>query len=151
MQLSVQACSDCHVAIARGLEARLDFTCEAVCCYSISPSLVILLLLEGRMYLNPECVDRNTAYRDSSFMVLQGHHGDRGAIRADVVLPGGAYTEKSGTYVNFEGRTQITRVRPLDLSQHQQVCMAASALQLGWPLAHASWLIICQLCIAIGH
>ena len=43
--------------------------------------------------------------------VLQGHHGDRGAIRADVVLPGGAYTEKSGTYVNFEGRTQITRVR----------------------------------------
>jgi NADH dehydrogenase (ubiquinone) Fe-S protein 1 len=43
--------------------------------------------------------------------LLQGHHGDRGAIRADVVLPGGAYTEKSGTYVNFEGRTQITRVR----------------------------------------
>ena len=47
----------------------------------------------------------------STLFTVQGHHGDRGAIRADVVLPGGAYTEKSGTYVNFEGRTQITRVR----------------------------------------
>ncbi len=39
----------------------------------------------------------------------QGHHGDRGASRADVVLPGAAYTEKSGLYVNFEGRVQQTR------------------------------------------
>ena len=41
----------------------------------------------------------------------QGHHGDRGALRADVILPGAAYTEKEGTYVNFEGRPQRTRVR----------------------------------------
>ena len=41
----------------------------------------------------------------------QGHHGDRGAARADVVLPGAAYTEKNGTFVNFEGRPQRTRVR----------------------------------------
>jgi NADH dehydrogenase (ubiquinone) Fe-S protein 1 len=39
----------------------------------------------------------------------QGHHGDRGAARADVVLPSAAYTEKAGTYVNFEGRVQATR------------------------------------------
>lgn len=52
-----------------------------------------------------------TRTENSASFALQGHHGDRGAIRADVVLPGGAYTEKSGTYVNFEGRTQITRVR----------------------------------------
>ena len=38
-----------------------------------------------------------------------GHHGDRGAYLADVVLPGAAYTEKNGTYVNTEGRVQQTR------------------------------------------
>ncbi|KAI9823345.1 MAG: NADH dehydrogenase (ubiquinone) 78K chain precursor, 5-prime end [Thelocarpon impressellum] len=44
-----------------------------------------------------------------AFVVYQGHHGDRGAKLADVVLPGAAYTEKSGTYVNTEGRVQVTR------------------------------------------
>ena len=39
-------------------------------------------------------------------MVYQGHHGDAGAARADVILPGAAYTEKPGTYVNTEGRVQ---------------------------------------------
>jgi NADH-quinone oxidoreductase subunit G len=42
-----------------------------------------------------------------AFVVYQGTHGDRGAHRADVVLPGAAYTEKSGTYVNLEGRAQL--------------------------------------------
>jgi NADH-quinone oxidoreductase subunit G len=41
-----------------------------------------------------------------TFVVYQGHHGDRGAARADVILPGSAYTEKHGTYVNTEGRVQ---------------------------------------------
>ncbi len=41
-----------------------------------------------------------------TFVIYQGHHGDRGAARADVVLPGCAYTEKDGTYVNTEGRVQ---------------------------------------------
>jgi NADH dehydrogenase (ubiquinone) Fe-S protein 1 len=45
-----------------------------------------------------------------AFVIYQGHHGDRGAQFADVVLPGAAYTEKSGTYVNTEGRVQMTRV-----------------------------------------
>ncbi|KAK0122358.1 NADH dehydrogenase (ubiquinone) 78K chain precursor, 5-prime end [Cadophora gregata] len=44
-----------------------------------------------------------------AFVVYQGHHGDRGAQVADVVLPGAAYTEKSGTYVNTEGRVQMSR------------------------------------------
>src|SRR3546814_11895756 len=35
-----------------------------------------------------------------------GHHGDKGAHRADVVLPAAAYTEKDGLYVNTEGRVQ---------------------------------------------
>ena len=41
-----------------------------------------------------------------SFKVYVGHHGDKGAHHADVILPGAAYTEKSGTYVNNEGRVQ---------------------------------------------
>jgi len=44
-----------------------------------------------------------------AFIVYQGHHGDRGAQFADVVLPGAAYTEKSVTYVNTEGRVQMSR------------------------------------------
>jgi len=41
-----------------------------------------------------------------SFKVYVGHHGDKGAHHADVILPGAAYSEKSGTYVNLEGRVQ---------------------------------------------
>ena len=41
-----------------------------------------------------------------SFKVYVGHHGDRGAAIADVILPAAAYAEKSGTYVNLEGRVQ---------------------------------------------
>jgi NADH-quinone oxidoreductase subunit G len=41
-----------------------------------------------------------------AFIVYQGSHGDAGAHNADVVLPGAAYTEKEGLYVNFEGRVQ---------------------------------------------
>ncbi|KAI4127324.1 MAG: hypothetical protein LQ347_004655 [Umbilicaria vellea] len=44
-----------------------------------------------------------------AFVIYQGHHGDRGAQLADVILPGAAYTEKHGTYVNTEGRVQMTR------------------------------------------
>ncbi|MSO53629.1 MAG: NADH-quinone oxidoreductase subunit G [Rhodospirillales bacterium] len=43
-----------------------------------------------------------------TFVIYQGHHGDAGAHRADVILPGAAYTEKSGTYVNTEGLVQRT-------------------------------------------
>ncbi len=42
----------------------------------------------------------------NTFVIYQGHHGDAGARRADVILPGAAYTEKHGTYVNLEGRVQ---------------------------------------------
>ena len=44
-----------------------------------------------------------------AFVVYQGHHGDRGANAADVILPGAAYTEKDGTWVNTEGRVQLSR------------------------------------------
>jgi NADH-quinone oxidoreductase subunit G len=44
---------------------------------------------------------------DGAFVVYIGTHGDRGAHRADVILPGAAYTEKSSLYVNTEGRVQM--------------------------------------------
>jgi NADH-quinone oxidoreductase subunit G len=40
------------------------------------------------------------------FKVYVGHHGDQGAHHADVILPGATYAEKSGTWVNLEGRVQ---------------------------------------------
>lgn len=43
-----------------------------------------------------------------TFVIYQGHHGDKGAHKADVILPGLAYTEKEATYVNLEGRVQYT-------------------------------------------
>jgi NADH-quinone oxidoreductase subunit G len=42
-----------------------------------------------------------------TFVVYIGTHGDQGAQRADVILPGAAYPEKSGLYVNTEGRVQV--------------------------------------------
>ncbi len=45
-----------------------------------------------------------------AFVIYQGHHGDAGAHRADVILPGAAYTEKNGSYVNTEGRVQLGRL-----------------------------------------
>jgi NADH-quinone oxidoreductase subunit G len=51
----------------------------------------------------------DTSDLGAAFVIYQGHHGDRGARGADVILPGAAYTEKDGTYINTEGRVQIAR------------------------------------------
>ena len=61
---------------------------------------VDLLWLLGADEFDTARIGRDT------FVVYQGHHGDRGAARADVILPGAAYTEKNGTWVNTEGRVQ---------------------------------------------
>jgi NADH-quinone oxidoreductase subunit G len=45
-----------------------------------------------------------------TFVIYQGHHGDAGAARADVILPGAAYTEKDAIYVNTEGRVQYAGI-----------------------------------------
>lgn len=44
----------------------------------------------------------------NAFVIYIGSHGDRGAHRADVILPAAAYSEKTATYVNTEGRVQMT-------------------------------------------
>ena len=46
-------------------------------------------------------------YKRQAFTVYMGTHGDAGAHMADVILPGAAYTEKDGLYVNTEGRVQM--------------------------------------------
>jgi NADH-quinone oxidoreductase subunit G len=51
----------------------------------------------------------DTSHLTNTFVIYQGHHGDAGAHRADVVLPGAAYTEKSAIYVNTEGRPQLAQ------------------------------------------
>ncbi len=52
----------------------------------------------------------DTSKLKDAFVIYQGHHGDAGASAADVILPGAAYTEKNGTYVNTEGRVQLGRL-----------------------------------------
>ena len=74
----------------------------------------------------------------NAFVVYQGHHGDAGAHRADVVLPGAAYTEKSGIYVNTEGRVQQTRISvfpPGDAREDWKIIRALSAA-MGKPLPY---------------
>jgi NADH-quinone oxidoreductase subunit G len=47
------------------------------------------------------------ASEGGAFVIYQGSHGDRGAARADIILPGAAYTEEHGLFVNTEGRPQL--------------------------------------------
>jgi NADH-quinone oxidoreductase subunit G len=70
------------------------------------------------------------------FVIYQGHHGDAGAHLADVVLPGAAYTEKSGLYVNTEGRVQQGRlaVFPLGEAKEDWKILRALSAELGQAL-----------------
>ena len=66
------------------------------------------------------------AISSQAFVVYIGHHGDKAASRADVILPGAAYTEKNGTYVNLEGRVQHTQmaIHPHHMAQEDwKICM----------------------------
>jgi len=44
--------------------------------------------------------------KQNEFIIYQGSHGDKGAEMADIILPGSAYTEKNGLFVNLEGKIQ---------------------------------------------
>ncbi|MGB1547529.1 MAG: NADH-quinone oxidoreductase subunit NuoG [Alphaproteobacteria bacterium] len=66
-----------------------------------------------------------------AFVIYQGHHGDAGANRADVILPGAAYTEKNATYVNLEGRVQRANLSvfpPGDAREDWAILRALSAV-----------------------
>src|ERR1700728_1374153 len=65
-----------------------------------------------------------------TFVIYQGHTGDAGAARADLILPGAAYTEKDGTYVNTEGRVQQAKLAlkpPGDAREDWRIIRALSA------------------------
>ena len=62
------------------------------------------------LYLLGVDEDISSSMTNAPFVIYQGHHGDKGAENADVILPAAAYTEKSATYVNLEGRVQKTQV-----------------------------------------
>jgi NADH-quinone oxidoreductase subunit G len=76
----------------------------------------------------------------SAFVIYQGHHGDRGAARADVVLPGAAYTEKDACYVNTEGRVQLARraVFPPGEAREDWAILRALSAALAKPLPYDS-------------
>lgn len=73
-----------------------------------------------------------------AFVIYQGHHGDRGAKFADIILPGAAYTEKNGTYVNTEGRVQMTRaaVSMIGAAREDWKILRAVSEYVGAPLPY---------------
>ncbi|MGN6670588.1 MAG: NADH-quinone oxidoreductase subunit NuoG [Candidatus Nucleicultricaceae bacterium] len=73
-----------------------------------------------------------------TFVIYQGHHGDRGAHAADVVLPGATYLEKNATYVNMEGRVQqtIQGLQPPGEAKEDWRIIAALAESLGHALPY---------------
>ncbi|MHA1523355.1 MAG: NADH-quinone oxidoreductase subunit NuoG [Alphaproteobacteria bacterium] len=75
-----------------------------------------------------------------AFVIYQGSHGDRAAHRADVILPSAAFTEKSATYVNTEGRPQRARraVFPPGQAREDWAIVRALSGQLGAALAFDS-------------
>ena len=77
---------------------------------------------------------------DKAFVIYIGSHGDAGAARADVVLPGAAYTEKSATYVNTEGRPQMAfrAAFPPGDAREDWAITVALAKQAGADLGFAS-------------
>jgi len=82
----------------------------------------------------------DTAKLGKAFVIYQGHHGDRGAHRADVILPGAAYTENNGLYVNTEGRVQMARMAAFPLGEAREDWKIIRALgeQLGVKLPYDS-------------
>ncbi|MDO8359907.1 MAG: NADH-quinone oxidoreductase subunit NuoG, partial [Devosia sp.] len=78
----------------------------------------------------------DTKAMGKAFVVYVGTHGDAGAHRADVILPSAAYTEKSGTYVNTEGRVQVGEraVFPPGEAKEDWAIFRALSAVLGMPL-----------------
>ncbi len=67
---------------------------------------------------------------DGPFVIYQGSHGDRGAHRADIILPAAAYTEEQGLFVNTEGRPQLAlraSFPPGDARENWAILRALSA------------------------
>lgn len=75
-----------------------------------------------------------------TFVIYQGHHGDAGAHVADIILPGCAYTEKDGLYVNTEGRVQMgmRAVPPKGMAKEDWAILRALSATVGRVLSFDS-------------
>ncbi|MCU0829358.1 MAG: NADH-quinone oxidoreductase subunit NuoG [Tabrizicola sp.] len=70
----------------------------------------LAMAVEGAQVIYNLGADEVEISRDGAnapFVIYQGSHGDRGANRADIILPGAAWTEENGLFVNTEGRPQL--------------------------------------------
>lgn len=116
-------------AASRGGAFEVGFTVPSAKVATTTPKMVWLL--------GADEIEEADIPRDA-FVVYQGHHGDKGAQLADVVLPGAAYTEKSATYVNTEGRAQLTRnaVSLPGAARTDWKIIRAVSEYLGQPLAY---------------
>lgn len=85
-----------------------------------------------------------------AFVIYQGHHGDNGARAADVVLPGAAYTEQSGVWVNLEGRVQMGRraAFPPGDAREDWAILRALSNYIGNPLPYDDLFALRQAMIA---
>jgi len=108
-----------HDAAARVGGMDVGFTCEGGIDAAIDGAEVIYNLGADERDM-PE----------DAFVIYQGSHGDRGAHRADVILPGAAYTEENGLFVNTEGRPQMAMragFAPGDARENWAIVRALSA------------------------
>jgi len=91
---------------------------------------------------------------DGPFVIYQGSHGDRGAHRADIILPGAAYTEENGLFVNTEGRPQLAMragFAPGEAKENWAILRALSA-EIGAALPYNSLAQLRQALIeAVPH
>jgi NADH-quinone oxidoreductase subunit G len=74
----------------------------------------------------------------ASTVIYLGSHGDKGASRADIILPGAAYSEKNATWVNTEGRVQygMRAVFPKGQAKEDWAIIRALSAQLSKPLPY---------------
>ena len=87
---------------------------------------------------------------EGPFVIYQGSHGDRGAHRADVILPGAAYTEENGLFVNTEGRPQLAMragFAPGEAKENWAILRALSA-ELGAALPYDTLAALRQVMVA---
>jgi NADH-quinone oxidoreductase subunit G len=119
-----------HTAASRVGGLEIGFACEAGAAGAVEAAEVVWLLGADEIDVP-----------DGKFVIYQGHHGDRGAHRADVILPSAAYSEQHGLYVNMEGRPQFAfrAGMPLGEAREDWAILRATSEQLGAKLSFDSF------------
>jgi NADH-quinone oxidoreductase subunit G len=88
-----------HISAARMASLMLDFT--------VPGGMGDIAAATPKVLLSLGADEMDYGAFPGSLKVYIGHHGDKGAHHADIILPGASYAEKDGTYVNTEGRVQF--------------------------------------------